>query len=345
MLGISHAATVGFNFQTHYCSAASYSGTPVTAPAFGIDPASWENLTQMDTGYGCDTQGPFTLSEAIDTTTSTDGLNPLPKGALNLTWSAGSANVSGFGGYDRAPAHPGFEYGGNSTKPGEEQVYWGFMRDGVNFGPLPDQGGYNIDITGLKSLFPNNPYVVQLIASSDSAYGMTNAFVIDAASGTRQSVTYDNFAPVRNQNNAPFPRGIGGGFSTASGPVDTDHLQIQGNTAEHGDDFNYASTISGFIITDKPVVTMSPQPVLATPGDNITLRGVAIGVPPLSFQWRKDGVAIPGATSLTYSIPTVTSATGGDTSSTGRSRTARICSSASRAIRGTSSRSSPTSPT
>ena len=308
MLGVSHAATIGFNFQTHYCGAASYSGTPVTATAFGIDPINWENLSQMDTGYGCATQGPFALSEDISTTTVDDGLNPLPRGALTVNWTGSSANVSGFGGYNRAPAHPGFEYGGNSYQPGEEQVYWGFIRDGVNFGPLADQGGYSIDIVGLKSVFTNSPYVVQLIASSDSAWSMTNAFVIDATLpvGITNSVTYENFAPIRDQHNAGFPRGIGGGISTPSLPVTGDHLIITGNTAEHGDGFNNASTISGFIITDKPVVTMPPQSVLAVPGDDVTLRAIAIGVPPLSLQWRKDGVAIPGATSATLGLSTIT---------------------------------------
>jgi hypothetical protein len=309
MLGVSHAATIGFNFQTHYCSAGSYSGAPVSGRAFGIDPINWENLSQMDTGYGCASQGPFSLSEDISTTTVDDGLNPLPNGALTINWNGSSANVSGFGGYNRAPAHPGFEYGGNSYQPGEEQVYWGFIRDGVNFGPVADQGGYSIDIVGLKSVFTNSPYVVQLIASSDSAWSMTNAFVIDATLpvGITNSVTYENFAPIRDQHNAGFPRGIGGGISTPSLPVIGDHLIITGNTAEHGDGFNNASTISGFIITDKPVVTMPPQSVLAVPGDDVTLRAIAIGVPPLSLQWRKDGTAIPGATSATYSLSKITS--------------------------------------
>src|ERR1051325_7130326 len=80
MLGVSHAATIGFNFQTHYCSSESYSGATVTAPAFGVGTNSWESLTPMDTGYGCD-PGPFSLSETIDSSTSTNGLHALPSGS------------------------------------------------------------------------------------------------------------------------------------------------------------------------------------------------------------------------------------------------------------------------
>src|SRR5215475_5711223 len=78
MLGVSQAATVGFNFQANYCSAASYSGAIVTAQAFGIAPSGWENLTPMQTGYGCVNCNFVNLSQVVDTTTSTGGLNPLP---------------------------------------------------------------------------------------------------------------------------------------------------------------------------------------------------------------------------------------------------------------------------
>ena len=48
------------------------------------------------------------------------------------------------------------------------------------------------------------------------------------------------------------------------------------------------------------------------PGWNsINLNPYVIGVPPLSFQWRWNGTAIPGATNMSYSIPTVTLGVGG----------------------------------
>lgn len=183
MLGVSEAATVGFNFQANYCAASGYSGAIVTAQAFGIGTNGWESLTQIPTGYGCGGCGFNTLNEVIDTTTSSGGLNPLPNGSLTVNWGAYAANVSGFGGYSRSG--PNYTFGGNNEQPGNEQVYWGFLRDGVNFGPVAgtcgyssgdnDQPGYNIDITGLKSLFTNSPFAVELIASGDSLWTLTNA--------------------------------------------------------------------------------------------------------------------------------------------------------------------------
>ena len=170
MLGVSQAATVGFNFQCDYCSVASYSGAVVTGPAFGIGTNAWESLSQMQTGYGC-AAAYYTLSQSVDTNSVGNGLNPLPNGSITVTWSGYTANVSGFGGYDRSPPH--YTFGGNGYNPGNEQVYWAFIRDGVNFGPGSSGGdnnqpGYTIDLVGLKSLFTNTPFAVQLVASADS---------------------------------------------------------------------------------------------------------------------------------------------------------------------------------
>jgi hypothetical protein len=327
MLGVSSAATVGLHFQESYCDGnglplAGYSGIPVTLTAFGIAPSSWENLTMMPTGYsGC--KGPlgYTFTNTITTAPATNGLNPLPNGSLTVTWFGPTANFSGFGGYAGNPPH--YTYGGtfpNTATPltGEEQIYAVFLRDGLNFGPDSSSGdnnqpGYSVDVTGLKSVFTNSPFVVELMASSDSMEVLTNAFVIDVANSKTNSVTYPNTPPVANDGDTAWVRGSGGGLSTASGVVsNTDHIKIVSAQPAHvGGQFNHAGTISGFILTDKPVVTMSPRSVLAGPKDSVALSFYAIGVPPLSYQWRKNGTPVSGATNTSFSVASVTSLTNG----------------------------------
>jgi hypothetical protein len=322
MLGVSDAATVGLSFRVNYCADSRYTAAPVSMTAFGIGTNGWQNLTPMNTGYGCGpNSGPYTLSQVIDTTTSTDGLNPLPNGSLSLTWSADTANFSGFAGYGGGyPGYSGYagppSYGYGGPPPpfpphsqpyptGEWQIYNSFMRDGVNFGPQPGSS-YNIDITGLKSLFTNSPFAVQLVAASDSMQYLTNAFVIDATANTTQSVVYPSTPPVSDVNDQPWIRGHGGGLSTSTAAFNTDHLKIVGNLAAHGGDkvtgTNFASTLSAAIITDKPVVTMSPQQVLVCGGDTVTWSGYAVGVPPLSYHWRKNGAIIAGATTSSFTL-------------------------------------------
>lgn len=313
MLGVSQAATIGINFQCAYSGGSinSYSGSPLTATAFGVPPSGWQSLTPMPTGYG-DSAGPFSFTEVIDTTTSTNGLHPLPTGSLSVSWSALCANVSGYHGADTS-------YGGNSYHSGEQQVFWGFMRDGVTFGPGQEGGtnnkdGYKVDITGLKSLFTGSSYVVQTIAATDSGFGLTNVFLIDPAAHTTNSIAYVNVAPPDHLvGDVSFPRGIMGGISEASVALSSDRLQVIGNRAAHGADFNNSSTLSAIIITDQPLIEYGPKTPDATftTGDSTTLTVSAIGVPPLSYQWRKNGSAIAGATGPTYTVANVSAANAG----------------------------------
>src|SRR5882672_2257791 len=135
MLGVSEAASIGFNLQVDYCGFSAAYRNNVTATAFGIPATGWENLTPMMTGFAdfpCDQLG-YTLSEVINTNSSTGGLNPLPNGSLSLTWSAPTANWSDFGGYGRPG--PYYDFLVPPVIPGEGEVYAGFTRDGINSGP------------------------------------------------------------------------------------------------------------------------------------------------------------------------------------------------------------------
>jgi hypothetical protein len=316
MLGVSQAATVGLKFTVDY-GLNNYVNY-VNGPAFGVPMNNWQNLTGMPTGYHSGVGNmTFSLSETIDTTTSTNGLHPLPNGSLSVNWSGPMGNWSGFVGYDvGGPPQPI-----DSAPPRPEaQVYAGFIRDGVNFGPGSSGGdnnqpGYSIDITGLKSVFTNTPFVIELVAAADSMYHLTNAFVIDATHSVTQSVVYPNTQVYGDSGDTAWFRAIGGGLSTfTTNSVDADHVAIIGNRAQHSaaptgqpktDSINNGSTISGVIITDQPVITMQPQPKVAGPGDTIVWSAYAIGVPPLSLQWRKNGVPIPGATGTDFAITNI----------------------------------------
>lgn len=63
-----------------------------------------------------------------------------------------------------------------------------------------------------------------------------------------------------------------------------------------------AATLS---VTTAPAITTQPQNASATVGGSVTLSVVASGTAPLSYQWKKGGTAISGATSASYTISNV----------------------------------------
>ena len=55
-------------------------------------------------------------------------------------------------------------------------------------------------------------------------------------------------------------------------------------------------------IVTPPSITSQPQPVTVTVGDPAMFNVTATGTAPLSYQWRRNGIAIGGATSSTYTL-------------------------------------------
>jgi len=60
-----------------------------------------------------------------------------------------------------------------------------------------------------------------------------------------------------------------------------------------------------------PVFLTQPADRSIGPGESVTFTAEASGVPPPTYQWRKDGLAIPGANERTYTIPAPTAADAG----------------------------------
>jgi hypothetical protein len=61
-----------------------------------------------------------------------------------------------------------------------------------------------------------------------------------------------------------------------------------------------------------PAITSHPQSRTATAGENVTFAVTATGTTPMSYQWRRNGTSISGATSSSYTISSVQTGNGGD---------------------------------
>lgn len=63
-----------------------------------------------------------------------------------------------------------------------------------------------------------------------------------------------------------------------------------------------AATLTVNAAATAPSIVVQPQPVTVTAGNSAIFSVTASGTAPLSYQWRKDGADIAGATSSSYSI-------------------------------------------
>ena len=58
-------------------------------------------------------------------------------------------------------------------------------------------------------------------------------------------------------------------------------------------------------------ITAQPQPRTVHPGESATFTVDAVGAPPISYQWRRNGADIAGASAFTYATPPATPADDG----------------------------------
>ncbi|MEO6001660.1 MAG: MBG domain-containing protein [Opitutus sp.] len=62
--------------------------------------------------------------------------------------------------------------------------------------------------------------------------------------------------------------------------------------------------VIGLNLVSVPAITVQPVSATATVGTSVTLAVTASGTPVPTYQWRKNGVAIPGATGASFTIAT-----------------------------------------
>lgn len=70
-------------------------------------------------------------------------------------------------------------------------------------------------------------------------------------------------------------------------------------------------TGTGTVTGTAPSITTQPIPQAIAAGEALSLSVVASGTATLSYQWRKDGTAISGATASTYTVSSATTAQSG----------------------------------
>jgi putative cofactor-binding repeat protein len=76
---------------------------------------------------------------------------------------------------------------------------------------------------------------------------------------------------------------------------------------------NATSNAASLTVNSPPSITSQPSSQTVNAGQTATFTVVATGTPPLKYQWRKNAVNIPGATSSSYTTPAATAPDNGAT--------------------------------
>ena len=119
-------------------------------------------------------------------------------------------------------------------------------------------------------------------------------FFIDYCSNWIETLTLSGSTATRSN----FASNIGGNpVSIITGPDGNLYFLSRSNSAVYK--ITYTSSSA-------PVITGQPQSRTVAAGSSTTFTVTATGTPPLSYQWRKNGVNITGATSSNYTIASVT---------------------------------------
>jgi hypothetical protein len=266
MLGSSQGAEIGINFQIDFSPYTSYSGKPVTATAFGIDPTNWFNMDPV----------------SYSAPASTNQTLAMPGGGyLSVSWSDANAWSSGI---DSTLA--------TNVPAGFDEVIWGYLDD--------SSPGWTVTISGFRSVASS--FTLQAIGASDSASGLGNINLF-TNQVTADTVNFTNdpsqFIQVGGAGWGTSTVSIA--FNTLDG---NDSVTLRGvgrngsirNTLA-GLFLNYTGPAS-----NPPLIESNPQAPTNTifTGQSFSLTAAASGSLPLSYQWRFNGAPVSGATTTLF---------------------------------------------
>jgi outer membrane protein OmpA-like peptidoglycan-associated protein len=99
-----------------------------------------------------------------------------------------------------------------------------------------------------------------------------------------------------------------GEFSSGDIPAGTYKIMVADN---NGNASNYVSWTVAAPASSNPTISTQPASASKTVGEALSLSVTATGAGTLSYQWKKSGTAISGATSATFSIPSVATSDAG----------------------------------
>lgn len=129
------------------------------------------------------------------------------------------------------------------------------------------------------------------------------AYVDDARTATAQWLAVD--ARGETIVSGKLPGGTGSGVTRSSGQAFDGFELTTTNLAQNNPTDVFLARLAPAYVPAAPVFAVAPVAQTALLQDRVVLEGRATGTPPPTYQWYRDGVAIPGANSRIYILPEV----------------------------------------
>jgi len=223
-------------------------------------------------------------------------------GNFTFEWRKGGEETSG------VPIPRDFWAPPTYWKPGKTIAKTAESKYLLKSAKLTDSGAYDVVVTGEDGLIYSNQFNVYVRSLPPSAPSITQYSTTDLTVGVGSSIRLEIIAA-----GSPYPsiqwQKNGVDVIGANEPV----LNISRALLSDAGSYRVIlSSASGRFVSKTitvtvlpiltPTITTQPSSSSVTAGSAASFSVAASGTAPLSYQWRKDGVAISGATSSTYSI-------------------------------------------
>src|SRR6266576_318230 len=228
--------------------------------------------------------GGFSLSGTINPAAAGNGATVALSGAASATSTADNSGNYTFAGltngsYMVTPKHTGYAF----TPGNQSATVNGANVSGVNF-------------TATSQTFSISGTISPVAGGSGATVMLSGAA---SATTTADSLGAYTFNGLTSASYTITPSNAGYTFTPVSQNVTMSTANVSG--------VNFTDTA----VAVGPSITTQPASQAVTAGQPASFSVVAAGSSPLSYQWRKSGIGILGATSSSYTTPATTSSDNG----------------------------------
>ncbi|MCC5846880.1 MAG: DUF2341 domain-containing protein [Verrucomicrobia bacterium] len=292
-----------------------------TLPAYTTDGSAWnENFRAVYHFHASGTTVPDATSHGFDGTLENASATTFVPGIVGLAYDFSGSNAEHIRTNATATA-----LNIDGSKPRTTSV-WAYTRAFNNGAPFQVGANSNGQMWSLRTLNSDNQWRMQFwsgdnditISAQDEWVYLTmvydggnarvyrNGIEVEGSAYSRSLSTSATAVPLQigNYNNNNYFNGILDELRVSDVPRSENWIWAEWKNMAQTDQFLAFESLGGGE-PSAPVITSQPQSVTVVEGQTATFSVTATGNPAPAYQWRKNGVDIPGAADSMYTINNV----------------------------------------